>query len=502
MPCFREGVVKEYGAVLSEVSGAMALAGVGVGVAMAAGCGVGAAFVRFSVAWQGRNYLFTGWSLARGALTIAAKGKDGVMPGVLQFVTPMIFAGYDFLMLLVYKESRWLLGFFRVFFVLTALSKVTRYVETVMERNACKEPQITGAATVLGVFLSVASAGQILSILKILYLKFRRILAPAWRYGVASHVLVSLPAADDPAVMVMSSVSVSVSSPRDSFGGFSMKGWRAVTFTSPPAAFTRASSVWGLACLAWGAVDIVPAIFRVAHLRANPLQKCWKDAPASPAALWAVHFIDNLAPGAWTLVFVSMVLLIRAHNLGRLQLAWTLFWVRRNWFFTIVCFLRGTARFTPGVGTLDGVATLIQSTLLPAGIALIDLLLLLRPSAAVTNAGRGFFFVVFFNAVASYIRALAFASPCRKRDTKTTPAAFVADKLQTQVLLFFSIMVVTTIFDIKVRGGVSVPVLNLSDEDRFSQGSDLPKQRMGRPSNDMMADNRDFSVPLLGEGEL
>lgn len=485
LPCFsREPVFRGAVATALDLTAtAMAVGGVVVCVGVTVLCSVARAYLRFLGFWCRSNLSYLLWCIVSATLQFATEGTGSLSACVVVLASPLAFGGIDFLLLCGGGRSQALV---KVFFVLNLAALLSSYVYTRCLRNLCEDSAgaagASAAITVLFVFAGIARVGQLLRVIKIHVQKLRDVLAPALRYGVRSHVLVSLPRPGEPAVLLMGDQDLVVMpSAAPPAGGGSRRGWREEAhFVSPSRLFRNLVAAWAALVMVWVLANIAIQVSESARLRANPGRKCWTVAPA--LAFFRAARSANTPFAA--LLIVLLAAIMATHGLGRSPtLPWMAFWYRRNWVLVALSFLAGFVFFLrPGYRTLDWVGTLVNfSLLLPIAHAVTDIILILRPRFVFKLLYHFFILSQLCTAISAYLVGLSLDNPCdpTKLARVSSTSLFVLQKLQNAVFLFHSLYYLQLLLRIKLVEGLTIPIIIFSDK-RFLRGSALPKHMISR----------------------
>lgn len=328
----------------------------------------------------------------------------------------------------------------------------------------------------ISVFYNIADAAQVMSLIKIHIQKIRHTYSPALRYGTSSHVFVSRPRHGDPATLILTKGDVmlvpSLSEARDARG----TEQRMVHFNVSSPRFFTILSVLAVFAIIWLVTSITLAVLEAVALRPIPNKRCWEKLP-HPKSKSIVE--SSLSPLAAMIVF-SLCALIKAFGLGSAIARWIAFWYRCNWVLVFVCALRGLTFIRPEFAYSDSVGTVINvSFFLCIVLSSTDFLLILGPSRLFRVMYGLFLFSQAYTFATSYIIGSSLEAPCDKTKMARSPWLYVINKIQSSIILFHSLYYMQLLFRVKAYEGLSVPIVNFSEE-RFSELGELPRHRMSR----------------------
>jgi hypothetical protein len=430
-------------------------------------------YLGFAVWWSRRNYGLVLWCILRAVLMLFSE-RNEVVTLVVTVLTPPLFAGIDFMILLSDKGT-WVLFGFKAFFALNALGSFLTYLHTIVVRNQCDLVMTSSLVNVVGVFYVITTAGRLLAVVKLNLQKLRNIYPPALPYGIASHIVHTPVAPGAKALMVMNEGGVTIVP----FEALAALSGTQVTYTQPSDRLRRVFWVWAVVSVSWMVLSFSGNAIEVSRYQADPKDRCWRIEPPK-----TYYYPIPMVSAALALVLVSVLLaVILVHGLGPLTARWCRFWARRNWLLVCLCVARGLIRFRPEYTLNEGVADLVNFCLLPIALSTFDLLIILQRQHGIFLHIYRLFCVhqtAFMGT--SYVVGLAHDTPCGLytpvgSNPKTT---FFVGKLQNMVQLFFSLHFLSLIFTIKFLSGIAVPILKLSDKDKFAEGSILPKHRLSK----------------------
>lgn len=274
----------------------------------------------------------------RSVLVVVLQRTEGIPISLVAGLSPLIFSGIDFSILLTGRQARRAQQVFRAVFVLNALAIGLNYAITICRRNACVVDTLSGGMGVMAAVFNVVEAGQLLAAIKIHFRKILRVFPPALLYGNASHVLVSPLPPGDKATITMSDGDVMLTPammPEDSRNS-PAPGQRTVHFTAPSPKLPRLVDLWSFPGMLW---VLISSVLDAAVVRAKPAERCWET-------LAAFEINGKLTTGNSALavaLVMAMVTIILSQRLGRVFWGWKKYWYRRNWVLVAVSFLRGFA---------------------------------------------------------------------------------------------------------------------------------------------------------------
>lgn len=476
VPCFfllSDGRVKMAKIGLGVAAGGAAILGFLISLVFIFRAHVGRAYFSFVGWWARINYGFAVWCVLRGVLGLVVGATGEGIPSVVVILNPFIFSGIDFIILGSGIQRG--LVYYKVFFSLNATCSVLAYIVSVAVRNECDMEARSGAITVLSVFYSIATAGQVMAHLKLDVQKLRRMKDPALRYGISSHILAPFIGPGEQAVLLFGKDNVALIQ-GDCTAAPRFSGDTAIKFVSPSQGLRRLMNLWAASAVVWCALSLCEVLGEASRYRAFPAARCWTTAPM-PRLVTLLRIASS--PFAAFLV-ISLSALLATHRLGALSLKWIRFWYRRNWIFVVVAFLRGLDSFRPGIPLSQGLGVFVNfSVVLCMALAMTDLLLLILPTRLFAYMYRIFVLVQMVKSAIFYVTGLAFDSPCGQTQLmgSNPRVSFLLGKIQNAVLLFFSLYFLTLLVKIKVLEGVNIPIIRLSDANRFSDGSAIPMQR-------------------------
>jgi hypothetical protein len=443
---------------------------------------------RFFVWWCRRNYEVTFWTVARAVLVTV--GVSSMVPTAISSVLFLaIVAGYD-LFIMMNGKAPWLLRVYRTLYAVNFVAMFLGYAAITMSKNECGIEKHQHQSGLISVLATIATAGQMRSLLKIDVLKMRRIFHPALRYGIWSHVVVSLPGPGETVALVLAKGQITLVPDGDHL----LLEGKVFTFRMPAEAFR--SRMFVGACFGFGIVlgFIMDHIVDLTLFKVNLAARCWTwRTDPSYAHIW------KLALTSLGLLFTAwLVGLVLFHGLARVTIVWIRYWARRNWVLVSLFLLVALQGLGAGVGLAKGITFLANMAIvIPLLLCVTDFLLLLQQRAAFVLLYRSFVVLQIVAFAALYVRALAEDSPCESMIKETGPisiTSFVLEKLRVTSLLFLSLHFISLIVTIKV-GNVAMPIINFSERDRFSEGSSLPKHEVGRVS----AGSREWLLSELHE---
>jgi hypothetical protein len=416
------------------------------------------------------------WCLSRlflGIATLAAGGRanqdnGGLSDIALSFLYIPIFAGIDFIIMMGGSKS---VTIYRAAFCSSLLQTLISYFRTLCSQNLCEEVKLSGAAVIIRVLYYVVDAGLRLALMKLLFKKIRRTYPPALRYGISSHILISLPPPGGKADLIMSDGDVVI---MPSGGAVTEIGQ--IVFSSPSGGFHRSIIVWSLVAMVWACVAICQTILEVSILRAKPLEQCWETV----SNFKAQPILATINPALAAALIASLTTLILVHRLGRVCWGWLPYWYRRNWILVLITFFRGFTFVRPDYPTSQWMAQIINySAILCVALSIVDIILLFAPSRILKAMYRLFILSQIIASISSYLVGSSLGSPCDKSRLSPSTAWFIANKVQTSITLFHSLFLLQLLVRVKIFEGVAVPIIDFS-ACRFSEQSVLPKHRISR----------------------
>jgi hypothetical protein len=179
-------------------------------------------------------------------------------------------------------------------------------------------------------------------------------------------------------------------------------------------------------------------------------------------------------------MIVALAAIIATQGLGGCALSWMKFWYRRNWIFVLLTFLRAFVFIRPQISLAKWIGSFVNyAVFLCIALSVPDLILLLQPRKVFIVMYYLFIFQQLLSAVTLYIIGLSMDSPCDRAliERSNTPAIFLLRKAQNAVLLFHSLHYVSIIVGVKLFEGVKVPMVKLSDKDRFVEEEPQAKEQ-------------------------
>lgn len=203
------------------------------------------------------------------------------------------------------------------------------------------------------------------------------IFPPALRYGIASRVMVSLPAPGEPAVLVMDDREISVSpAPFGKVAPQQQAHRRVAEFRSPPERFKNLVAAWAALALLWVAIVIVQTVLDGARIRAHPVDRCWVTNPGTPVYI----VLATINPPFAASLIVALAAIIATQGLGGCAPSWMKFWYRRNWIFVLLTFLRAFVFIRPQISLAKWIGSFVNyAVFLCIILSVPDLILLLQP---------------------------------------------------------------------------------------------------------------------------
>jgi hypothetical protein len=436
---------------------------------------VGRSYLSFISWWMTRNFGFLVWCILRGVLG-ALTGSESIATLVLVFLNPPAFASLDFVILLC-GGGRWVMWAYWTFYLLNGVSLIMSYLTGLAVRNQCNMAKKSASTNMLSVFTAIVTAGQLVSLIKIHVQKLQRIFPPALRYGLASHIQVSLPASGRKALLMVGEGDVTIA-PADNIETPSGGSSSTVPFIVPSQRLWFYLTLWSALVLVWLSSSIAFNSITLSLFRVHVNERCWTThAPPSGLTLLGIFNTAQLS-----VIVITLIALIVTHSLGKLTLRWFCFWVRRNWIFMILSVARGLIVFrldVPGEGLGESFSYFVTYAFaLPIGTSTVDLVLMLQARKIFMLMGRLFILVQMVVASAGYVEGLATDSPCDTSTTSKSKTTFVLSKVRTTVLLLFSLQFLTMLITIKIFTGITTPIVKLSNKDRFLESAVLPGHRM------------------------
>jgi hypothetical protein len=226
---------------------------------------LGRPYASFIMWWMRRNYGFCIWCIFRGTLG-ALTGAESVADLVLIFLTPPIFSSLDFL-ILTSSGGAWAMRGYRAFYFLNGTSLIMSYLMAIAARNQCEVVKNSASINALLALSAIAGAGQLVSLIKLHLQKLRRIFPPSLRYGLASHVQVSLPSAGSKAVLILGAGDVTIA-PAETVDLAASTAGGSVPFIVPSQRFWGYLSLWSVLALSWLSLSLAFNIINTTRFRA------------------------------------------------------------------------------------------------------------------------------------------------------------------------------------------------------------------------------------------
>ncbi len=414
---------------------------------------------------------------------------DGLSTSVIVVFSVPIYAGIDFV-LMCGTQAKVRLGVSWLFLFLNVTGIVLAYAHNLLNRNSCVPRQaFTGIYAVINVVYNVVEAGQLIAIIKVHYLKLRtrggvlQVFSPALKYGVASHVMVSLPRPGEPAAIIMSDGDV-VIVPAAVGGAEGVEPGARVARFCVNERLRWLTNLWAVLPFLWIVVAMTQTAFELSQLRGDVKLRCWRILPVQPA--YKVLVTIN-TPLAAAVILSTGILLWAGGSLGGVLLAWCRYWYRSNWVLVLLSVLRGLVFVSPDGPISNWIGYLINFSFLSAlALAVADILISLSPSPALKALYSMYIASQAFVAVSSYLQAQARSAPC---DTSLVPQSltwFVVSKVQVVALIVHSLYTLQLFFRVKLVEGITVPIINFS-KSRFSAEKELPKHRVTRLESAVLA---------------
>jgi hypothetical protein len=360
--------------------------------------------------------------------------------------------------------------------LLDSFSSILAYLHNVARKNACEKSLQSSAITALSQFTTIAVAGHLMALIKMHVQKLRSISAPALRYGVRSYVIVSLPPAGQPAVLVLSDSEIVIA---PTSGATISK--TTVPFTVPAGRFRSVLTVWASFAMLWVALVVVQIFSGVARLRVHLLERCWSTSDR----IGFLTLLDIVAPAMASLLVLSLIAIVAFFRLSGLFSRWVSFWCRRNVVLVLLCIARGFINFRRDLPLSTAWGTLINyALLLPLAVGCSDLLLMLRPHPVFVAMCRCFVFLQIATAAVAYVDTLALDSPCDTSNllSGSNPSlSFLVSKVMNNLVLFFSLYFLGLLVTTKIFTGIKVPIIKFSNQGRFSsEGKPLPPRQISK----------------------
>jgi hypothetical protein len=438
-----------------------------------------ASFLRW---WARRNWALATLGLLKGLSTFILAERSEKVGGVLSALVVFIFGGLDFMLLLTDSAPgttrSWWKTVYRVFYALNLGAIGLDYILSVVHRNLCDAQPSDGMGTyVLRALSEVVRASYLIQLFILHIKKIVWPSSPALRYSIRSYVhvqpdvgpgeLTSFLLGDGDMAVV---TAVTTENAAEDLSRFH--------FVYPAPTFPAAVRNWGFFLFFWSLLGITEtslALSRVslAFSKEQVGKVCWKRRDE-----YSTKITYTLSFGSTGLIVIIIGLMIRLlikYKLGRVVRRWTLYWFRRNPVFVVFCLVRGCNEFRPGNGLVLPWLTFIKfGVILPVALAVIDLVLVMKPQRIFI--GMLWFMIALqaLSQVADNTRALYYENPCEYEEAKTVG---LAGKCQNTLLLLFSAQYLGRLY-LKVTEGITVPLLNFSDADRFARTALLPKDRV------------------------
>lgn len=360
------------------------------------------------------------WSAARAVLILVVyRGSQLLSNLSTTIVVAMgvfIFSGIDWGLLCGGRGAGPLRSLALLFFVVNLAGSCTNYAQNLLKRNLClgsNEGHGLGR-TIANVLFLIAESGHLLAVIKIQLRKLsgglQGVAAPVFRYGLSSHVQVSLPNPGEAAVLVMSDGGVAVVAAADAAApGSAASNTMVVEFASPSQRFWLAVQVWAVFSLFWSFATIAQLAFDISRLKGNLSSRCWFILHESRAQ--SVVTILN-APLAGALIF-SMVLILAYGGLLRVCWIWGRFWYRRSWALVFLCVMRGCVFVRPDVARAEYIGSFVNvAFFFSLSVAFFDLILLLSTSLALRILYSSYLLTLLLNSVNGYLAATSLNNPC------------------------------------------------------------------------------------------
>jgi hypothetical protein len=411
---------------------------------------------------------------------IVVREREGISSSLVLLISPIIFSGVDFLILLSGQQALWARRLFRAFFILNAVAITVNFAAGIARRNSCVEDTASGGMAVVVAVFNVVDAGQLLALLKVHLRKIRRVFPPVLRYGNASHVLVSFPRPGEKATLVMSDGDVIITPAMTSgdHDAFAAPGQRIAHFTAPSARLLRLVNLWSLPCTLWMLASIGISGLDASRLRARLVERCWETLPPFKASAILSTSSTTLAVA----LIIAMFAIIVSHGLGRVLWSWMKYWYRRNWVLVVVSFFRGLAFMRQEYPVSFWISSFLNtSVLLCVALSMGDGIILITQSR--TFKAMYWFFIAAQTSTSFvvYVTGSSLDNPCDRSKLSPSLTWFVINKIQASVLLFHSIYYLQIQLRAKFEG-IDVPLINFGTE-RFSDGqAELPGERFSRMS--------------------
>jgi hypothetical protein len=466
--------------VLSTIGSGLGAVGFLIAAVAWGRASLGGSYLRYLAWYARRNYGLTFWVLFSFVMVLVVQGATEINITARTFLIIPILSGLDFLLLLMQESDRGAILLYRSFYILNTLALVINYVANVAALNQCRggEAELHGPSrpatmfwVVAGALNDIGRAGFLIAVCKVQFNKILRPGAPGLGYGLASHLYLTETVPGSPSVLLLGTGDLAL---------FSLVRWdvritTAITlpFTFPGSHFSRVMSVYAVLPTAWVLLAMADNVMDALGLRLVPEGRCWVTKPAlafQPRIKLAGLF-------SAILVVVAITSVLRAYRLLWVAFVWTLYWLRRNWLFTILCLARSVNDFRPLVPMSTAIFTLVRySVLLPFSLAVPDLVTLLCPGSLFKYSQLIFILQQVTAQVIFYCVGQARENKCG--EVYEEGGSYFHTKVQNLVLLFFSLQYLSFL-SIKIfSGSTTAPLLKLSLKNRFARGSALPRARI------------------------
>lgn len=468
LPCLEkagDAALNRIRVVFSLMANVLAVGGFSFSIAVLWKCSLGRPFCSYVAWWVRRNYAYGLWCLTRSGFSGYVDGVPEIGTIVVTVVSGPVFAGIEFVLLLLGGPASAVKQMYRVFYLLNGLSSILSYVNNLFLRNQCNKSLGSSLLVfVVNELFVVATAGQLLAVVKIHWQKLRDVEAPVLPYGLASHVSVSLPERPgEPCEAVLSPDNVGIG---PTVGGLDQPRRGGFLFRSPDGPrFRRHLTVWAVVCFVWVVLAATSNIAAAERHRAVLSKRCWVS---HPRPLFVIAIDIGVAILA-VLIIAAQAAIVVGAGLTGLMVRWISFTYRRNWIFVVLAFARGLVDFRPGVPRSSAYAAFVNfSIILQLALASTDLLLLLSQSLVFRMMYRGFVLQQIVVSVTAYIEGLSTTFPCDLSLKPKDRSQFFLRKAQSSVQLFFSLFFLGKLLSAKIFSpSIETPLLKLSDSGRF-----------------------------------